>query len=301
MTVARPKDMYQFLEHAHSLGAGGVQINLFGNEDLKKIRSRAEELGMFIEVMLPLPKTGGNTAAFEKTLQNAKALGATCARTASGGRRYEVFQTWAEYDAWVKNSTAALDSALPLFEKYKIRVGLENHKDRTVDQLVALLKKYSSPYLGSCLDLGNNISVLDDPMDTIEKLLPFVVTTHIKDMGVASYKDGFLLSEVPLGEGFLDIPRLVSMIHSANPKAHFLLEMITRDPLEVPCLTNKYWATFPDRGGLYLAKTLRLVQEKGREAKALPHISHLSQDEQIKAEEDNVKKCMAYASKVTWG
>jgi hypothetical protein len=43
MTVARPRDMYRFLEHAHSLGARGVQISLFGNEDLKKIRSRAVE------------------------------------------------------------------------------------------------------------------------------------------------------------------------------------------------------------------------------------------------------------------
>jgi hypothetical protein len=44
MSVARPRDMsYHFLEHAHSLGAGGIQISLFGNEDLKKIRSRAVE------------------------------------------------------------------------------------------------------------------------------------------------------------------------------------------------------------------------------------------------------------------
>ena len=134
---------------------------------------------------------------------------------------------------------------MPLLEKYKIRLGLENHKDRTVDELVAVLKRYSSPYLGSCLDFGNNIALLDDPMDVVQKLAPYVVTTHLKDVGVEPYGEGFLLSELPLGEGFLDLSSIVSLIRAASPNAHLMLEMITRDPLKVPCLTDKYWADLP--------------------------------------------------------
>ena len=84
-------------------------------------------------------------------------------------------------------------------------VGVENHKDWTVEEMVPLLKSYSSDYLGACIDFGNNMSLLDDPMDVVEGLAPFVINTHIKDMAVEEYADGFLLSEVPLGEGILDL------------------------------------------------------------------------------------------------
>ena len=295
MTVARPKSTYEFLEHCHQLGAAGIQAAI--NGDLAKLRARAEEFGMFIEGMVPLLKGDGNTEAFEKSLKDAQAVGATCVRAGSlGGRRYEVFATLEDYKTWVKQTDAGLDAAVRLLDKYKMPLGLENHKDRTVDQLVAVLKRYSSEYLGACLDCGNNISLLDDPMDVIEKLTPHAVTTHFKDMGVAPYKTGFLLSEMPLGQGFLDLPRVASMIRTARPKAHLMLEMITRDPLVVPCLTDKYWATFPDRNGRYLARTLTLVEEK-TSPKPLPRISRLPHDQQLQVEEDNVKACMDWARK----
>jgi 3-oxoisoapionate decarboxylase len=164
--------------------------------------------------------------------------------------------------------------------------------------LVAVLKRYSSQYLGSCLDFGNNIALLDDPMDAIQKLAPYVVTTHLKDVGVEPYGDGFLLSELPLGDGFLDLSSIVSLIRAANPIAHLMLEMITRDPLKVPCLTDKYWATFPERNGLYLARTLKLVAEKTDRSKPLPRISQLPKEEQVRMAQDNVKACMAYAKKL---
>ena len=104
-------------------------------------------------------------------------------------------------------------------------------------------------------------------------------------------------SELPLGEGFLDLATIVSLIRAASPSAHLILEMITRDPLKVPCLTDKYWAAFPERNGLYLAKTLKLVAEKTDRSKPLPRISQLPK-EQIRMEQENVKACMAYAKRL---
>ena len=59
-------------------------------------------------------------------------------------------------------------------------LGIENHKDWLVDQQVALMKQYSSEYLGVCLDTGNNMAVLDDPMETVEKLAPYTFNVHSK-------------------------------------------------------------------------------------------------------------------------
>ena len=38
--------------------------------------------------------------------------------------------------------------------------------------------------------------------------------------------------------------------------------MITRDPLPIPCLTEKYWAAMGDVPGRDLARTLRMVRAK---------------------------------------
>ena len=138
---------------------------------------------------------------------------------------------------------------MPILERHRLPLGLENHKDFRVDQQVALLEQYSSEYLGVSLDTGNNLTVLDDPIETVEKLAPYTLNVHFKDMAAEETADGFRISEVPLGEGMLDIPRITDIIRTARPDVHFSLEMITRDPLEVPCLTEKYWSTFDDVNG----------------------------------------------------
>ena len=301
MGVWRPKDTYEFLEHCHSLGAAGIQAGIHGDiageattrAEISRIRNRAEQLGMFIEAMVPMPR-GNDTAAFEQALKDAREAGAVALRAAClGTRRYETFATLEAWQQHVKESHQSIQAALPLLEKYRLPLGLENHKDWTADEMASLMKKYSSEYFGVCLDFGNNISLLDDPMYVIEKLAPYTVTTHLKDMSVDNCSDGFLLSEVLLGQGYIDLPRAITLVKQARPNALLSLEMITRDPLPVPCLGDKYWASFPDRNGLYLARTLRFVAT--HKAKPLPHISQLAHSDQLRVEDQNVIDCLKYA------
>lgn len=287
LTVWETLDTLQFLERCHRFGAAGIQAVL-RNHPLE-VRARAEKLEMYFEAMVPLP-SGGDTAEFEQSLKDAEAAGATALRAAClGTRRFETFPTLNAWHAHVAASHQSLEAALPLLEKYKIPLGLENHKDWTTDELLAILKRHSSEYLGACLDFGNNISLLDSPMETIEKLAPYAVVTHIKDMGVEPYEEGVLLSEVVLGKGYLDLPRAINLIHQARPNTRLTLEMITRDPLKIPLLTDRYWATFPDKTGLDLARTLRFVNEH---RSSLPRVSHLTKTELSQAEDQNVIACL---------
>ena len=288
LTAGRPRDAYAFLEHCHELGAAGIQANL--NGDPRRLRARADEFGMYLEGMVSLPKTN-DTQAFERALQDAKACGALSVRSAAlGGRRYETFNSLEDWKGFSAQTRKSLDLAVPIAERYKLPIALENHKDHTVDELVALLRSYSSEHLGVCLDFGNNMALLDDPWETIVKLAPYAVSTHVKDMAVAPYEEGFLLSEVLLGTGLLDLQRALETVRRARPQTRFNLEMITRDPLKVPCLTDKYWATFPGRDARVLARALMLARQKASR-QPLPTVSQLSHDAQLKAEEDNVIAC----------
>jgi sugar phosphate isomerase/epimerase len=282
-------DTLEFLERCDGFGAAGIQAVLHG--DPLRIRAEAEKRGMYVEAMVPLP-SGDDTAEFEQGLKDAQAAGATALRAAClGTRRYETFKTFDAWQAHVAESERSLESALPLLDRYKIPLGLENHKDWTAEQLASLAKKYSSEYFGVCLDFGNNISLLDLPMDAIEKLAPYTVTTHVKDIAVDAYADGILLSEVILGTGLIDLPRAVSLITESRPKTRMNLEMITRDPLKIPLLREEYWGTLSDKKAADLARTLHFVNHK-KSAGRLPQICHLTPAEVDWQEDENVKKCL---------
>ncbi len=297
MTARHPHDTYEFLEYAHSLGAGGIQAAISSMDPayLKKLRARIEQLGMYFEAMAALPKKD-DASEFEQAVEAAKAAGADVIRTAClGGRRYEDFADLRSWQAFVTGSMAAIDRALPIVTRHRVPLAIENHKDWTAEELAGIMKNKSSEYLGVCLDTGNNIALLDAPMDAIETLMPYAFSTHIKDMAVEPYADGFLLSEVPLGEGMIDLKKTAELLRKSRPKVHFTLEMITRNPLEVPCLTDKYWATFPDRNGKYLADTLRLVHDTQKRLQLLPRVGHESSAGLRQLEQENVTASLHYA------
>ncbi len=291
----RPKDTCELVELCHSLGAGGVEGPLASLEPdyIRKLRETVARHGMYFEAWATLPAKD-DTSAFERTVTAAKEAGATCLRGfCLGGRRYEVFNGLDEWKRFLAQSRASLRRAVPILEKHRLTLGLENHKDWTAEELLGVMREYNSEYLGVCLDTGNNIALLDDTRELVETLAPFTTNTHLKDMAVAEYPDGFLLVEMPFGEGMLDVPWIVKTVARARPATRFTLEMFTRSPLKIPCLTEKFWVTFTGRGP-HLARTLRAVRLNPPRG-PLPRIEGLSTEARAQLEIDNIKKCLAFA------
>jgi 3-oxoisoapionate decarboxylase len=289
-------DAAAFLEHCASIGAAGVQTNL-GNRpaDSPALRDKAAKHGMYLEGIAGLPRDSNDVARFATQLQCAKEAGAAVVRTVClSGRRYETFTTAEQYRDFAKRSWESLKLAEPAAAKHDIKLAVENHKDWRTDELLDILRRLSSRHVGVTLDTGNSIALLEDPMEVIKAYAPFTFTTHFKDMGVTEYEEGFLLSEVPFGEGILDLKEAVSVIRRARPDVRINLEMMTRDPLRVPCLTRKYWATFETLPGKCLADTLAMVRAK-KFPRPLPTVRQLDRAEQVRVEEENVKKCLRYA------
>ena len=285
------------MRHCHSIGAGGIQTTVGGwaADFGKKVRDEREKLGMYLEGSIGLPKTPQDVAKFEIELLAAKEAGATILRTAClGGRRYETFKTEADWLVFKENSLKSIRLAEPVVRKHQMKLAVENHKDWKAAELKQIIEDLSSECVGVTLDFGNNVSLLEEPMEAIRTLAPFAFSTHVKDMGVKSYENGFLLSEVPLGTGIVDLKEAVSLCQSYNPTVTFSLEMITRDPLQIPCLEESYWATFENPPAQDLAKILRLVRDHTY-PNALPEVLNLTPEQRLAFEEENVVKCLAYS------
>jgi sugar phosphate isomerase/epimerase len=245
-----------------------------------------------------LPNTEADLPAFDAGVKAASQIGAFGLHAALTPRRYEQFDSFDAFKTSFEKNQKTVALAEPVVRKYKTRLAIENHKGWRSAEQAAWLKRLGSEYVGVHLDFGNNVALCEDPMQTLDTLLPFTFSGHIKDMAVAPYDDGFLLSEVVLGDGFLDLKTMVRKLRQKDPNMVLDLEMITREPLKIPVFTDKYWVTFDDSysplPGRDLAKTLEIVKNNPPK-KPLPKTAGLSPADQLKYEDENNLASLVYA------
>lgn len=295
-------DPARFIAFAKARGANAVQMSLGrrSEADATAVRRAADAAGVAVEgIVSPPDDTVAGRDRFAAELATARGCGAEVVRVVMlGGRRYEVFTKPDDYTLFARTAKATLERAEPLARAAGVKLGVENHKDFRTDELVDVLRGLGSPWVGVCVDTGNNLALLEDPTAAIAALAPFAVTVHLKDMGLEESADGFRLAEVPLGQGVLDLPAVVAALRKGNPRVRFQLEMITRDPLLVPCLTERYWATLGRVPGRDLARTLALVRRAAAARKEpLPRVAPLPPDGQVAAEERNVRESFTFAAR----
>ena len=260
----------------------------------RQLREFADEHNLFIDAIIRPPKNKEDLSRFEAELKTAKTVGVQAARTTIiPGRRYERFQKLSEFREFEKRGREMLERAAPIVEKHRVPLAVENHKDQRIDERIALFKHLDSEYIGACVDTGNSFALLDGAYQPIEELAPYAFTVHLKDQALQEYEDGFLLGDIPLGQGSFDLKRMVSIIQKAKPKVRFALELITRDPLKVPCLTDQFFATMPSSLARDLARTMRFVRE--HPAKELQQVSTLPFQKQVQLEDRNVRESIQFA------
>jgi len=294
------KPPVDWIDYCHSLGLGGVETSAPPTDpaEIAKLRDKLESYGMHVIFNVRMPNTESDLAAFETGVKAAREVGAYALHAALTPRRYEQFDSLEAFKASFEKNRKTVALAEPVLRRHKLRLAVENHKGWRSAEQAAWFKRLDSEYVGVHLDFGNNVSLCEDPMQTLDTLLPYTISGHVKDMAVAPYEDGFLLSEVALGDGFLDLKTMVRKLRRKDPKMVLDLETITRDPLKIPVFTEKYWVTFDDSQsplpGRDLARTLELVK-KNPPKKPLPRTSGLSPEEQLKNEDENNLASILYA------
>jgi sugar phosphate isomerase/epimerase len=292
---------FDIVEHCHRIGLGAVQKPLESADiqDPTRLRKLVEGYGM--QLILEVPIEESQLPHLDTALKACKAAGAYCLHTAMTQRRYEQFDSRDAFQQDFERCQRLIARAEPVLKQHRLKLAIENHKGWRAAEQAAWLKRLGSEWVGVCLDFGNNMALCEEPMDTVRVLAPYAVMSHIKDMAVGSYEDGFLLSEVVLGKGILNLKELVRMVREKDAHMPIYLEMITRDPLKIPVFTDKYWVTFDDSysplPGRDLAQFLNLVR-KNPPKEPLPHTTGLSPAAAVKFEADNNAECIKYARRV---
>lgn len=288
-------NVLDLMDYVRGIGVGSVQvpINDWTMDLAQKVRQSCESYDMSVEGSVRLPLSDQDVGRFEREMRIAREGGVTLVRSALGGRRYEQFRQREDFVQWQAGAIQAIQRAEPIARKLEMQIGIENHKDWEVAELIETLRAISSESVGACVDFGNSLALLEDPLSVVSRLAPYAVTAHFKDIAVCECEDGFQMSEVPLGQGSLELTRMVELLHEAKPGVRLHLEMITRDPLEIPCLTEAYWATFATKSGVDLARTLSWVRQQAQTS--LPRVSAMSKLAILEKEEANILASIGYA------
>ena len=170
---------------------------------------------------------GVNERAFEdmlKHIEYAKAIGATVMRVVGSSLQYRFLPHQPQLEAL----TRMFASAVKVAEANGIKLAVENHIDYNSDEIMQLVKDVNSPSFGVNFDSGNFLRVLDDPLQAMEKLAPYVFATHIKDLkpvlGVPA-NEWYFFSCVPTGEGLIENQKLANILRAHNYKGFLAVEI----------------------------------------------------------------------------
>ena len=274
----KPLDLspFELLEWAMINEADGVQFsetNLPPTEVpdkalLEDLRSYAAENGLYLEwgggQHIPLDLvTGAKKDIFsvnKKAAAEACLLGVDTVRSCSGG-----LMRWKEDSPptgdLLRLMAGALREQKSMLREFGVILAIETHFEFTSFELVRLFEMSGAvpgEFLGICLDTMNLLTMLEDPENATERLLPWVVTTHVKDGGLFLTEDGLVSFPAEAGTGVVDLAAVFEKLSAIPRKLNLSLEDHGGDVL-IPIHESGFLARFPDLTSLELAKLLGLA------------------------------------------
>jgi 3-oxoisoapionate decarboxylase len=230
----RTMTVWDFLKRAKQLGVDGVSLEScyfpsFENDFLHKLRDTLDQYGFERVWAWGHPEglcSGTNREAARDLVRHlgyARQIGAGVMRIVGGSRRTRP----ASFALHRRRLGGMLKKLLPAAQDHGMVLALENHIDLMADEIVELATTLDSPWLGICLDTGNNLRLHEDPLVVAEKLAPFARATHIKDLWVrpGDPKDFAFWPSVPLGKGLVDIAQVLGFLRKARYKGLLAIEI----------------------------------------------------------------------------
>jgi sugar phosphate isomerase/epimerase len=261
----KPLDLspFELLEWAVMNGADGVQFSevnvppgtAVDRTFLQELRSFAEENRLYIEwgggEHVPFHLDTGAPkdilAGNRKAAGQAFELGVATIRSCSGGLMRWNKDSPATEEILVKMA-ASLREQKPMLRDFGVILAIETHFEFTSFELLRLFEMCGAvpgEYLGICLDTMNLLTMLEDPVMATRRLLPWIVTTHIKDGGLMLAADGFVSFTAETGKGVIDFASIFEALAAVHPRVTLTVEDHGGDFL-IPVADPDFLARFPD-------------------------------------------------------
>ena len=234
-----------------------------------KVREYAREMGLQrLETGggVFLPKSAdqfdATVATLEQNIVRAKGLGSPIVRGLIAGERATLPPGPVEQH--MATAVRVLRAVRSKAMDAGVKIAIENHKDLQAFETRQVIEAAGKEFVGSYLDTGNPVFVLEDPMTTVEELGPYAVCVHLRDSVIYEHPRGVAVQWVPLGEGVVDFKQIVAKVREVCPPVYIYIKPITgRPPAVLPYLEDGFWKSYAGARGRDLARFVALAK-KGR-------------------------------------
>ena len=194
-------------------------------------------------------------------LRLSKAAGSPAFRAVLGTR--EDRKTPGGIEARIADTAKALQSQRHLAQDLGVKIAIENHAgDMTANELLTLLDAAGKDFVGVNLDSGNALWTLEDPIESLEKLGPYTLTTSLRDGRVWETEKGCKIQWTAMGDGgCVDLKEYFTRYAQICPDVAVNIETIGGFVAEFPYLEAGFWQGFPKKSAAEFAKFLSLAKK----------------------------------------
>lgn len=218
-----PMTLYDLLNKAKELGVSLVQmgentpLETYEKEELENISRTASKMGIEIEVLTESTDTG----KLEKFLEIARIMKSKIVRT---------YTLTDEVERGIESIIRNVKKIINEYEKENVTLLFENHEEIPALQLRKIVEGINSNNIGILLDTANSLGVEEPLYYVIEVLMPYIEEVHMKEYAIKrmEHKLGFEIFGVPLGEGRINVDKLIKTLIDAGKKhVHLIIEQWT--------------------------------------------------------------------------
>lgn len=274
----------RLVEYAASLGVDSLLISDLESfepadaDSLAALKAQATKAGIGLHVgmwsVCPTSKAfraenGTADAQLANGIRIARAVGSPVIRIVLG--TWEDRLTEGGIFRHIDSLVGVLKSARSRALDAGIKIAVENHAgDMRSEELATLVEMAGRDFVGVNFDSGNALWTLEDPVDAFGRLAPYVVTTSLRDGLVSETPEGARVRWTAMGEGQIDLPRLMQRLAEECPGVPVHIETISGVGRDLPYLEADFWDAWPRMEASSLARFLRLLRRKPATAPGMP-------------------------------
>jgi 3-oxoisoapionate decarboxylase len=270
----------QFLDYLASIKLTWAMISLpqpvlADEAALRQIRAHADRLGIKLQyahgTVCPSARSfnaqnGTLEEQVARSLNASQIFGASCMRCVLGGDPERP-----QIDMHIDNMVKAVRGLRSRIVDSGVKLAWENHGgDVQAREMKAAIEAIGPDVIGVCLDSGNPVWMLEDPHSTMETLLPYTLTSHVRDSAVWKVPEGIAVRWVNMGEGNVDIDGWIKKFIEAKPGLPIIFEnLVSGNPRVHRIYQPAFWNNWAKMPASELARFVA-VAEKGKPTPAVP-------------------------------
>jgi len=270
----------QFLDYLSSIKLTWAMISLppatlADEAAIKAVRAHADTLGIKLQLAFGsvCPSARGFNAKLgtleeqvARALKASQIFGATCMRCVLGGDAERP-----QIEMHIDNMIKAVRGIRSRIADSGVKLAVENHGgDLQAREMKMMVEAVGTDVMGVCLDSGNPVWMLEDPHMTLETLIPYAETSHVRDSAVWKVPEGIAVRWVNMGDGNVDIDGWIQKFIKAKPGLPIIFEnLVSANPRVHRIYDPKFWDNWRNMPAWELSRFLT-VAEKGTPKPATP-------------------------------